>query len=413
MKEQIKKCKLASLKLNALSEETRKKALLNIAHHLREKSSLILKENLKDIQNAQKNQLSQAMLDRLLLNEARIEGMAKSCEEIAKAPQILGEIIAETKKENGLIIQKERVPLGVILMIFESRPNVVIDSAALAIKSGNALILKGGKEAKFSNAILGDIIHDSLTDLLPQESLIVLESDKREATVELLQMNDLIDVVIPRGGEQLIRSVYEKARMPVIAHYKGLCHIYIDQEVEEKIILPILLNAKTQRPGVCNAMETLLYHQNTPRPALIQAFKALQEKGVEIFADEKSRQEFSQLNFSEASSESFETEYLDLKLSLKQVESLEEAILHIQKYGSHHTEAILSSNPKTCEQFRKNVDASLIALNASTRFNDGGELGLGAEIGISTSKFHAYGAMGAREMTAIRHVLKGEGQIRI
>lgn len=412
MREIIQSCKASSLNLASIDEKERNEALLNLAKTLRTNISSILKENEKDILFAKEMNLSNAITDRLLLNETRIEAMARACEEIANTPKIVGEIVSEKVKENGVIIQKERVPLGVVLMIFESRPNVVIDCAALAIKSGNAIILKGGKEAKYSNAILEKIIHEAIQSFLPLESVHVLDSSDRNAVAELLSMNDLIDVVIPRGGETLIRYVYDHAKMPVIAHYKGLCHIYIDKDVDEKIVSPILLNAKVQRPGVCNAMETLIYHKESPRKMLEDALRELIKNGVEIFADSESIHQFPNLKFTLASNENFETEYLDLKLSLKQVASLEEAIEHIRRYGSHHTEAILSSNEKSCEFFRKSIDASMIAINTSTRFNDGGELGLGAEIGISTSKFHAYGAMGAREMTAIRHVLKGSGQIR-
>lgn len=412
MNELIKKCKLVSMELNAIDENIRKNALLNLAKILREDANEILQENIKDIEKAKKENLTEAIIDRLLLSPSRIEAMARACEEIANEPQVVGEVISEKIKDNGITIQKERVPLGVILMIFESRPNVVIDCTSLAIKSGNAIILKGGKEAKYSNMILEKVIHKAIHGFLPLDSIIVLDSEDRDVIAKLLNMNEFIDVVIPRGGETLIRYVYENAKMPVIAHYKGLCHIYIDQEVDEKIVSSILTNAKVQRPGVCNAMETLLYHKDTSKKLMEESLKKLLEAGVEIFADEKSIKSFKNLKFSKATRDNFETEYLDLKLSLKEVDNISEAIMHIREFGSKHTEAILSSNSINCELFQKSIDASLIAINTSTRFNDGGELGLGAEIGISTSKFHAYGAMGAREMTAIRHVLKGSGQIR-
>jgi glutamate-5-semialdehyde dehydrogenase len=346
-----------------------------------------------------------------MLDEARIEDMAKGVKAIATQDEVVGEFYKEFTNDEGLRIKRQRVPLGVILMIFESRPNVVIDCAALALKSSNAIILKGGKEAKHSNEILGKIIQDTLEGRLPIESVQVLASDSREEVNELLQLDEYIDVVIPRGGEKLIEHVYKNAKMPVIAHFKGLCHMYLDKDADLTKALDLVINSKTQRTGVCNAIETLLIHEDLPADFKKKLVKELESKGTELRVDD-SFIKSSGMELKLATDEDWATEYLDNILSIKTVTSIDEAIDHIDQYGSFHTESIVSESQSAQEEFMSRVDASCVAINASSRFNDGGQLGLGAELGISTTKFHAYGPMGAEQMTTSRYVIVGDGNIR-
>lgn len=388
-----KKAKEASLKLQGLSEEMRLTALDAMAKAILAHKDEILSENKKDLNEARKNNLNKAMIDRLTLSDKSITALAEMCGEVAAQEQVVGMIVDSRTRTDGLLIQKQRIPLGVIGMIFESRPNVVVDGAALAIKSGNAIILKGGKEAYHSNRILFSIIQKATSSVLPEGAVNLVET--REEVSELLKLNQYIDLMVPRGGTDLINHVRANATMPVVAHDKGLCHLYVhsDCSVDAK---NIILNAKTQRPGVCNALETLILHENYPKNEEI--LKALKDAGVEIKDP--------------ATPEDYATEWLDKKISLKLVKNHYEAIEHIKTYSSHHTEAILSQSPKVIEDFMNSLDASCIAINASTRFNDGGELGLGAELGISTSKLHAYGPMGAKEMTTTRFIVTGNGHIR-
>ncbi len=399
-----KLAKEASLKLISLSEEQRKVALLNLADSLEDQTQQIIEENKKDLLSADQLHLSGAMKDRLRLDEKSLQSMAKSVREIANFPQVVG--IREDKfvRPNGLMIEKHRIPIGVIGMIFESRPNVVIDGISLAIKSGNAMILKGGKEASFSNKILFNIALNSTKDILPEGSLSLIET--REDVMKILKLHDYIDLMVPRGGSELIRFVRAHATMPVVAHDKGLCHIYVD----EKSINPtkIILNSKVQRPGVCNAVESLLIHKNSP--FVTEIIEALLKEQVEIRGCEKSLTINSAII--PAKESDYETEYLDKIISFKLVSSTQEAIDHIKKYSSHHTEAIISEDEGNIKTFINSLDSSAIMVNASTRFNDGGELGLGAELGISTSKLHAYGPMGAKEMTTTRFLVTGNGQVR-
>lgn len=398
--------KAASTRLLALSERDRQRALRSIAHALRSSAEEILIENQRDL--AANAQLGEALRNRLTLTKESIEAMARALESIAAAPQVVGQIVSETRRPDGLVIQKQRIPLGVIAMIFESRPNVVVDGAALAIKSGNAIILKGGKEAQHSNRVLFDLIQTATTDLLPAGSITLVET--REAVDELLKLNAYVDLVVPRGGEALIRHVRQHATMPVVAHDRGLCHIYVHHDAREDFVKRIVVNAKTQRPGVCNAMETLLVHRDFSRPLLVELLGELAASGVVIHACENSRDLVPGLV--PAAPEDWNTEWLALAMNLKLVASSAEALAHIQRYGSHHTEALLTEDPRLVEEFLNHIDASCLAINASTRFNDGGELGLGAELGISTSKLHAYGPMGAQEMTTTRFVVTGTGHIR-
>lgn len=409
------KSKHSSLSLLSLNPENRKKILTNLANILRNRKGEIKEANEKDVVSAKENNLNPALIDRLILNDSRIESMASGVEEISAQKEVVGEIVDEYSNPQGVIVQRKRVPLGVILMIFESRPNVVIDCAALAIKSSNSIILKGGKEAKHSNKILGEIVQEALQDIIPKDSVSVLASDDREAVNFLLSLKDQIDVVIPRGGERLIQHVYDNAKMPVIAHFLGLCHMYIDKYANQDWVTPLVLNAKTQRTGVCNAIETLIIHQEIFPKIEKELFQALLQKETELRVDDFIRENSSVLNETNskvATKEDWNTEYLENILSIKTVASLDEAIKHIQTFGTFHTEAIISDDENAQKRFEAEIDASCIAINSSTRFNDGGQLGLGAELGISTTKFHAYGPMGAGEMTTSRFVIKGNGNVR-
>ena len=406
MKQLAQKAKEATLLTQSLNEETRKRALKNIAHHLLEKKSFIIQENQKDLEAAKKNQLSPSLIDRLKLDEKTINQMADAVLKIAEQEQVVGSVVDTSMRPNGLKIEKVRIPIGVIGMIFESRPNVVIDGAALAIKSGNSIILKGGKEAQHSNQALYQIVNDALKDILPIEAVQMVST--REDVVELLKMNQYIDLMVPRGGSALIQFVKQNATMPVVAHDKGLCHIYIHADADGATAASIVVNAKAQRPGVCNAVESLLLHRDFQKNK--EVLEALKNAGVEIRGDKDSQNLLSEIKI--ATDEDYATEYLDKIISVKMVSSHEEAINHILRHSSHHTEAILAKDPKVIEQFLNSLDASCLVVNASTRFNDGGELGLGAELGISTSKLHAYGPMGAKEMTTTRFVVTGQGQIR-
>jgi len=386
--EMARKAKAASLKLQGLSEEMRLTALDSVSKAIVQNQERILTENKKDLEEGKKNNLGSALLERLVLTEKAVKELSKMCMTVASQPAVVGMITESHTREDGLVIQKQRIPLGVIGMIFESRPNVVVDGAALAIKSGNAIILKGGKEAQFSNRVLFEVIRDAISKVLPEGSVNLIET--REDVAEMLKLNEYIDLMVPRGGSSLISFVKAHATMPVVAHDKGLCHIYVHHDCAvdaEKLII----NAKVQRPSACNAVETLIFHEKYPHQQKI--IDALKSNGVEIMQD-------------------FDTEWLDKKISVKTVKNHHEAISHIQKHGSHHTESILAQDAKVIEEFLNELDASCLMINASTRFNDGGELGLGAELGISTSKLHAYGPMGAKEMTTTRFIVTGTGHCR-
>lgn len=401
-----KKAKSATLTLQSLPEEQRLMALEAIAVALTKNSGRILAENKKDLDEAKKNNLGEALVARMVLTEKAIADLSKMCRDVADQDQVVGTIVEEYSRPNGLVIQKQRIPLGVIGMIFESRPNVVVDGAALAIKSGNAIILKGGKEAHHSNRVLFEILNEATERILPQGSVSLIET--REDVAELLKLHQYIDLMVPRGGSGLINHVRANATMPVVAHDKGLCHTFVNEDADTNRVIPIVLNAKVQRPSACNATETLLLHVNYPQNKEVVA--ALVDAGVEVRGCEKIQKLNSKVKA--ATEIDFDTEYLANIISVKIVNDYSEAIAHIQKHTSHHTEAVLAQDPKVIEEFLNTLDASAMVVNASTRFNDGGELGLGAELGISTSKLHAYGPMGAKEMTTTRFLVKGNGQIR-
>ncbi len=411
MKELAKNAKIASKKLRAMGHDTRKAVLTALADKLIERKSEIIEANKKDLAYAEEIKLNAAMTDRLKLDDKGIESMVSGVRSIAEQEEVVGSFYKEFTQTNGLKIKRQRTPLGVILMIFESRPNVVVDCAALAIKSSNAIVLKGGKEAKHSNEKLGEIIQDTIQNYIPKESVQVLASDNREVIDELLNMDEFIDVVIPRGGERLINHVYKHAKMPVIAHFQGLCHMYLDESADVEKAIKLVVNAKTQRTGVCNAIESLIVHKNLLPKVAGELVSKLQEKGTELRVDSEFMKA-ANAELKAATSEDWATEYLENILSIKTVNSLDEAIEHIDQYGSNHTECIVAEDTAAQERFLNSVDASCVVVNASTRFNDGGQLGLGAELGISTTKIHAYGPMGAEQMTTTRFVVVGDGQVR-
>jgi glutamate-5-semialdehyde dehydrogenase len=408
MIEILKKIKLASQNLLSHDSVTRNKVLSELAKKLKENQNIIIEKNQIDLSAAKEKKLASSLIDRLKIDESVIDSMILGINQIRAQEDLVKSIESSKCRVDGLIIKEQLVPIGVILMIFESRPNVVIDSAALSIKSGNAIILKGGKEAYHSNKILGEIVQRSLLGLMDEHSVTVLPSNNRDTILELIQQKNYINVVIPRGGEKLVEFIYDNSKIPVIAHFKGLCHIYIDKECNQEDAIKIIVNAKTQRTGVCNAIETLILHKDLKGIFLDNVLKELKSKGTKVILDKN----FNKPNYDIASQDDWFTEYLDNILSIKQVDSLDEAIEHIRAYGSNHSEAILSNNQDNIDKFISSIDASCIMVNASTRFNDGSELGLGAELGISTSKLHAYGPMGAKQMMTKRYLILGAGHIR-
>lgn len=406
-----KKAKDASVKLAKLSSEEKNAVLKRVAQKLRERKEELKKINAQEVEEALAQGQSKAFIDRLSLSDKVIEGMAKGLEEVAALPDPVGEIVKMWKRPNGLLVGKMRIPLGVIAIIYESRPNVTIDAAGLCFKSGNSTILRGGKEALKSNLALGEIFRETLKEFnFPPEAVQVLPTPDRRAMEYLLELEEYIDLVIPRGGEGLIRFVTEKSKIPVIKHYKGVCHVYVDEEADLEMAKSIAINAKCQRPGVCNAMETLLVHEKIAPIFLPQIAEEYKKYEVELRGCPETLKYIPWAK--RATEEDWYAEYLDLILAVKVVRDLDEAIAHISKYGSNHTEAIVTQNYSKALRFLREVDASLVLVNASTRFNDGGELGLGAEIGISTTKIHAYGPMGLEELTTTKFVAFGNGQIR-
>ncbi len=406
-----KKAKEASRRLAQLSSEEKNRALLQMAERLEGQKEFLLKENKKDLDLARKAKLSSALLDRIALNPSRIADMAKGLREVAGLPDPVREIVKMWRRPNGLQVGKMRIPLGVITMIYEARPNVTADAAALCLKSGNAVILRGGSEAHFSNRAIGGILQRACAGTrVPQDAVQVVESKDRALVHELLQLEDYIDLVIPRGGEELIRTVSANSRVPVVKHFKGVCHVYVDNEAALEMAERICINAKVQRPAVCNAMETLLVHEEIAPTFLPAMIAKLQAAGVEIRGCERTRALVPGVKA--ASEADWTTEYLDLVLSVRVVKDMDSAIDHIERYGSQHTETIVTSNYQKAREFLDRVNSSAVLVNASTRFNDGGELGLGAEIGISTSKIHAFGPMGLEELTTTKFVVLGDGQIR-
>ena len=401
----------ASSQVARLSSEVKDRALGLMADGLVEKQEFLLAENRKDLEGAETEGLSKAMLDRLTLTEAGIKGMAEGLREIALLPDPVGAVVKMWRRPNGLVVGKMRIPLGVIGIIYEARPNVTADAAGLCLKGGNAVILRGGSEAIHSNRAIESILQEAMAKAgIPAAAVQVIPHTEREGVQEMLKLEEYIDVIIPRGGEGLIRFVVEHSRIPVIKHYKGVCHIFVDASAEQAMAVEICYNAKVQRPGVCNAMETLLVHHEVAPSFLPSVAERLQRAGVELRGCSRTRQILP--NVKEATEEDWYAEYLDLILAVKVVDDIGEAIDHIGRYGSQHTEAIITSHYANAQRFLRDVDSSTVLVNASTRFSDGYQLGLGAEIGISTTKLHAFGPMGVEDLTTTKFIIYGDGQIR-
>ncbi|HVM61353.1 MAG TPA: glutamate-5-semialdehyde dehydrogenase [Verrucomicrobiae bacterium] len=389
-------------------DANQKNALLRAMADGIEKSAATIKSaNAKDLDAAGKSGLSSAMLDRLTLTEKRVSEMARGVREVADLPDPVGTTISEWTRPNSIRIRKVRVPIGVILIIYESRPNVTADAACLCFKTGNAVILRGGSEAIHSNLAIAEAM---TVPGVPPNSITVVPTTDRAAIDELLKLDDLINLCIPRGGEGLIRAVAEKSRIPVIKHYKGVCHVYVDREADFDMAEKIVINAKCQRPGVCNAIETLLIDEKIADKFLPRIGKALTDKKVELRGDERTRQLVSSAK--PAIEDDWYAEYLDLILAVRVVNGVDAAIAHITKYGSAHSDAIVTANKATADKFLREVDSSSVFWNASTRLADGGQYGFGAEIGISTDKIHARGPMGLEELTSYKFVVVGDGQVR-
>ena len=401
----------ASRALRRLNSEKKNAFLQLMARKLRERQVEIIRENQRDLAKAREAGLTPAMVDRLRLGEKTISEMAEGLREVAGLPDPVGQVTGMWKRPNGLLVGRVRIPLGVIGFIYESRPNVTIDAASLCLKSGNAVILKGGSEAIHSNIVLGDILTGSLLETgLPPKAIQVVPTTDREAVKLLITLDEYVDVIIPRGGEGLIRFVTSHSRVPVLKHYKGVCHIYVDEFADLQMAEEVCFNAKVQRPGVCNAMETLLVHRAVARDFLLPMSGRLKDAGVEIRGCPMTVELVSGATPAEESD--WPAEFLDLILAVKIVSGMDEALDHLERYGSNHTEAIISNDYNRINRFLEEVDSSVVLANASTRFNDGNQLGLGAEIGINTSKLHAFGPMGLEELTTTKFIVYGEGQTR-
>ena len=387
--------KNASLELRTLSFELRNRALQKVAASIRANEANIIEENKKDVEAAKEGGLTSYMIDRLALNPKRVEDMARGVEEIASFADPLGKVLEYRTLKNGIDISRVSVPLGAIFFIYESRPNVTIDGAALCFKAGNSVILRGGKESIYSSYFLAKLFCESIAEEgISKNAVQYIDNPDRGLLGELLKQNQYLDLVIPRGGEGLIRAVSEQSKIPVIKHFNGICHVYIDNSADLEKAANILYNAKVQRPSVCNAAETVLFHKELPSDAIEKVLAPLKEAGVKLHYDK------------------FGIEYLDLQISVGFVDGVREACDHIEKYGSHHTDAIVAEDGDALEYFASNVDSSSVMLNASTRFADGGEYGLGAEVGISTDKLHARGPMGVESLCSYKWLLKGNGQVR-
>ncbi|MGB5809348.1 MAG: glutamate-5-semialdehyde dehydrogenase [Polyangiales bacterium] len=406
------RAKEASRALAKASTDTKNAVLRRAAAALRGGAGdRVLEANARDMEAAHETKLSKAMLDRLALDRKRLDGVAAGLEQVADLPDPVGSIAEDRVLDNGLRVAKMRAPLGLIGIIYESRPNVTADAASLCLKSGNAVLLRGGKEAFHSNQAIAAIFTDALeAEGLPREAITLLPTTDRQATLVMIGLDGILDMVIPRGGEGLIRFVAEHAKVPVIQHYKGVCHVFVDSSANQDMALDIALNAKVQRPGVCNAMETLLVDETVAAEFLPKLGAAMTREGVELHADSRAAAHLE--GAIQASADDWDTEYLDLILNVGVVAGLDGALEHVAKHGSNHTEAIVTQDRTHADRWVREVDASLVLVNASTRFNDGFALGLGAEIGISTTKVHAYGPMGLSELCTLKWVGQGEGQVR-
>ncbi len=405
------RARAASRALRSAPTALKDAALRAIAAGLRANAGAIIAANAEDLAAARKNDLAPAMIDRLTLNEARIEGIARAVEEIVALPDPVGRVDHMVRRPSGIVVGRMRVPIGVIAMIYESRPNVTIDAAVLCLKSGNAAVLRGGSEAAHSNAALARVVHEALRSVgLPEDAVVLSPSYAREATKALLGLVGIIDVIIPRGGEGLVRFVAEHARVPVIAHYHGVCHLYVDRGADLDRAVALTLDGKARRPGVCNALECLLVDASVADALLPRLMNELAREGVEVRADAVAHPKMK--GSVPAREEDFGKEFLAKILAVRVVDGIDAALAHVAEYGSGHTEAILTQNYEHSQRWLREVDASCVLVNASTRFNDGGELGLGAELGIATSKLHAYGPMGLEELTTRKWIVYGNGEVR-
>ena len=403
--------KKAAYDLSILSTKTKNNALALMAKELLDSKEEIIRANKIDMQEAKNKNVSETLLDRLYLNDKRVEDMATGLLEIVKLPDPVGEIISMWKRPNNLQIGQKRVPIGVIGIIYESRPNVTCDAAGLCLKSGNATILRGGSDAINSNKAIVKALRNGIEKSgLPKDAIQLVSDTDREVAQKMMRLNEYIDVLIPRGGENLIKSAVKNATIPVIETGTGNCHIYVDESADFNMAIDIVLNAKTQRPGVCNAAEKLLIHENISKEFLPKVVKTLREKNVEIRGDEKSKEVVDDIIL--AKDEEWDKEYLDYIIAVKIVENVDEAIKHINNHGTKHSEAIITESYKNSQKFLERVDAAAVYVNASTRFTDGSEFGFGAEIGISTQKLHARGPMGLKELTSTKYIIYGNGQIR-
>ncbi len=403
--------KKAAREVASLSTTSKNNVLLRMGQALQEQKEYIQAENEKDLAKGREKGLSAAMLDRLALTDSVIESMIAGLQEVASLPDPVGEIDEMTKRPNGIMVGRMRIPLGVIGMIYESRPNVTVDAAALCLKAGNSILLRGGSEAIHSNLALATVLQDALgTENITPAAIQVVPTTDREAVNVLLSLEEYIDLIIPRGGEGLIRFVAENSRIPVLKHYKGVCHVFVDADADQDMAATIVMNGKCQRPGVCNALETLLVHQDIAPTFLPLIASKLEAANVELRGCGRTKEILPHIK--DAVEEDWPAEFLDLILAIKVVDDIDDAMDHIAQYGSQHTEVIVTRSYANGQRFIREVDASAVMINASTRFSDGGQFGLGAEIGISTTKLHAYGPMGLKELTTRKFIVYGDGQVR-
>lgn len=411
IREQALACRAAAQVVAALGSEAKRALLRDMAAALESQSKAVLAANAEDMRQAAAKGVQGAMLDRLRLDETRVTSIANALREVAELSDPVGVVTRHETRPNGLSIERVRIPLGVIAMIYEARPNVTADAAVLCLMAGNGVILRGGSEAIHSNTAIAAALKSALeAHGVPAAALTLVEDLRRETMIELLQLSDIVDLAIPRGGEGLIRFVAEHARVPVIKHYKGVCHLYVDRAADPDLALNLLIDGKTSRPGVCNALETLLVHRDVAATFLPQAAQALRERGVELRGDERSRALVPDMHA--ATDDDYAAEFLDLILAVRVVDDLDAAIAHIRRYGSDHTEVIATADEAAAQRFVQAIRSAVVMVNASSRFSDGGELGLGAEIGISTTRLHAYGPIGAEALTVERFVVRGAGQTR-
>ncbi len=409
--DKAQKAKAASRKLANISTEIKNNALFKMAKGLEAEAATLIEVNKKDIVDAEKKGLSKAMIDRLTLNHERITAMADGLREVAALPDPVGEVLHMRRRPNGMEVGKMRVPIGLIGIIYESRPNVTADSAALCLKSGNSVLLRGGSEAVHSNTAIAEILSKACAEAgLPDGAISFIDNPDRACVMEMLKLNGIVDLIIPRGGEGLIRMVSENSTIPVIKHDKGVCHVYVDSKADLAMAEEICFNAKVQRPGTCNAMEAMLVHQDLAKIFLPAVISRMKKGGVEIRGCAKTKAIV--FDIKDAVEKDWDTEYNELILNAKVVASMEEAMEHIAKHGSQHSEAIVTTDYHNAHRFQREVDASAVFINASTRLNDGFEFGLGAEIGISTTRIHARGPMGLEELTSTKFIVNGNGQIR-